>query len=284
YSIAKTSASACVRFLSRCTTGRTVTVTGLAAGLAYDEARDLLYISTSERLATGALDHYILVARAANPCVPICKFKIPPTNCLSASRLVTGLAYDACKSLLYATDGVVHLELAVVDPLKCAFRPGRCCKASGPYRGLALIPGWVLRHFGKSCLTKPCPSCPTMQLVTAGGDPSLGNPVFRLSLQEAPGGAPPKFAVVFLRVGGCTPGLPIFCGTFHAFPGIGPFVVPIVGAGCAGVANFPLPIPPSTIFCGQRLCAQDVIICPSSITPLPGVGLSNALDFIITTS
>ena len=271
----------CFKIISKCT-GKTLTPKGTAGGLAFDEARRVLFIGTSEPTSAGNT-HHILVTSAASPCVVRCRYQIP-SNCLDPKRLLSGLAYDCCpKRTLYVTDGARNLELATGDSTRCQFTPGRCCPASGPYRGLAMIPGWTLKHVGKNCLGKPCPSCPNMYMGTSGGDPSLGNPDFSLDLVNAPGGLPTKFAILYLRVGACGPGLPIFCGAFHPLPfHLGPFVVPISGAGCNGFAKVPLPIPALDALCGLKLCSQYLILCPSAAGL--GVGLSNAIEFRITGS
>ncbi|MCB9871962.1 MAG: hypothetical protein H6836_08165 [Planctomycetes bacterium] len=266
----------CFQAIDRCT-GKTVTANGVAGGLAYDEGRGLLFLSTSEPGA-ATWSHFIHVFRAAAPCQPVCRWQITG-NCMTTLGPVTGLAYDNCASMLYATDGIQVLEIAVGDPTQCQFRSARCCSAVARYRGLALTSGWTLEHIGRNCLLKPCASCPNMYLRTTGGDPSLGNTSFGLQLVNAPGG-PGQFAGLYLRVGGCTAGFPLFCSSFHAYPGVGPFITPLVGASCSGTATWPLPIPPVAAYCGIKLCAQALVICQSS--PGTGVGVSNALQFPIT--
>ncbi len=280
YDISRPTAS-CFKLLSKCI-GNTLTQGGLACGLAYDESRDLLFIGTSEPVAIGGYDHYIVVADAKTPCRIMCKYKIP--SCLSRTLLLSGLAYDCCPTrTLYVTDGKNNLELlsAGGTTSPCTFKVGRCCPAASPYRGLAVIPGWKLTHKGRSCLGKPCASCTSMYMRTSGGDPSVGNPAFSLDLVNAPGGS---FGLLLLKGGPCGSGLPVFCGTLYAFPiGLGPFLAPITGSGCAGFAKFPLAIPPSPFLCHATLCAQYVVICPTKLGPV-GIGLSDALEFTIAGS
>ena len=254
----------------------TLTQRGLATGLAYDETRDVIYIATSEATSTG-FAHFILVVRAASPCKIVCKWQIPGT-CLTSKTIVTGLAYDDCTSpMLYVTNGINHLEVAVGSATSCSFKAGKCCTASGRYRGLALIPGWTIRHVGKPCLTKPCLNCNQMHMSTFGGDPSLGNPAFGVELVQAPAGS---LAGMFLRIGGCNAGFPYLCGSFHAFPfHAGPIILPITGSGCNGRAAINLPVPANNVFCGLRICFQSIVVCPKG-----GSGVSDAIDFVITQS
>ena len=116
--------------------------------------------------------------------------------------------------------------------------------------------------------------------VTAGGDPCVGSNTFAIDVKNAPGGT---FAALFLGLGSCGPGISVSCGQFYAFPpALGPLIAPVLGAGCSGKASFLLPIPPIAALCGLKLCLQCLIVCPSSTGPA-GLGMSNALEFNITT-
>jgi len=276
--------TSCFTRVASCT-GRTLTATGVAAGLAYDEVRRLLYISTSEGTATTGFTHHILVTRADAPCNVICNFQIP-NQCLSDKRVLTGLAYEGCKpDMIYATDGVKVLEIQVVSPDTCGFKVARCCDATGDYRGLATIPGFYAEPVGSSCLAAPCPTCPSMIATSSGGDPDIGNPNFGLELRDAPVGSPFNIGVLFLSAGQCGPGLPFSCGKVYAYPAnLGILPVAILGStGCTGTAKYPLPltIPPTDAFCGVPICSQWLILCPASSGPA-GIGLSNAFEFVIT--
>jgi len=242
----------------------------------------MLYIATSEKGTLGYA-HSILGFAAKQPCVIRCKYAIKST-CLSSKRLLSGLAFYCCpKRTLYASDGLRNLEL-IATSTSCGFLAGRCCAAAGDYRGLAVTPGWTLTHLGKSCMSKPCRVCPNTYLATAGGDPSLGNPKFSLDLINAPTGSLPNFAVMYIRGAACSPGFPVFCGRFYPLPfHIGPLAAPISGSGCSGFARMPLPIPASANLCGLKLCTQYLILCPRAVG-LPGIGLSNALQFQIVGS
>lgn len=280
----KSPKTSCFKRLASCT-GKTLTSTGVAAGLAYDEVRKLLYISTTEGTTTTGFTHYILVARRDAPCNVICSFKIP-NQCLSDKRILTGLAYEGCKpDMIYATDGVMVLEIQVVSPETCGFKIARCCNATGEYRGLATIPGFYGEPIGTSCLSSPCPSCPSMLATSIGGDPDIGNPDFAVQLRNAPVGTPFNIAVLVLNAGPCGPPIPLFCGQLYAFPAnLGVFPVAISGSsGCTGTAQYPLPltIPPTEAFCGLPICSQWLILCPVSSGPA-GIGLSNGFEFVIT--
>ena len=256
--------------------GTTFTSRGIAGGLSLDEARQLFYLAVTEPTATTN-EHWIITTRVSNPCAPVCRYQIQG-SCLDKNSYVTGLAYDACSSTLYATDGSNNLEIKVGDPLQCGFTVGLCGKSSGPYGGLAVQSGWTTRSLGQSCLQPPCASCPGMQLTTSGGDPSLGNTSFALTLRGAPGGSG-QFAALWLGLG-CSSGFPYFCSKFYADTRLGPIVVPIVGTGCNGLATWPAPIAAERSYCGLGVCAQSITVCPAAAGA--GVGLSNAIEFTLT--
>lgn len=253
-----------------------------AAGLAYDERKDVLYIAVYDPATRKNL---IYVAPAKDPCNPVCKWELSD-QCVGTARSnqVFGLAFDACRKELYATHGAVTSVIFVSDPM-CKFLLRRCCTKGTPgyYRGLAVVPGWKTQNVGKPCMGKPCASCPSMSSGLYGGDPGLGNTAFGLALTQAPAGS---IAIPVLGVGNCTKGLPFFCGFLHpAFAPISPLILPaqaVTGSGCSGTAMQPLPLPTGAGLCGQVFCAQWVIFCPSPIGL--GVGLSDATEFMITTS
>lgn len=247
-----------------------------AAGLAYDELRDILYVGSGQS---------IFLRRASAPCQLICHPFL--RNCGTKLGPITGLGYDACTKFLYATDGrtIQRIEIASVGQQGCVTRPGPCCPkgTKGSYRGLAVVPGWSKRVVGKPCSQSPCPSCPSMTADLYGGVPGLGNQEFGISLGKAP---PGQQAYLALALGPCTAGLPVFCGRFHpnlANPNLifGPMLTSGRGI-CDGTARSPLPIPVDTSFCGQWFCVQWVVLCRRG-TEI-GIGFSNAVQFTTTGS
>ncbi|MFQ5505062.1 MAG: hypothetical protein ACE5F1_09740 [Planctomycetota bacterium] len=246
----------------------------VAGGLAYDEVRDLLYVSVSTPLSTGGWSTLLWVAAGATPCQISCER--PLFNC--SKNPVTGLAYDACKRKLYATDGQVTQTVVVVDPKTCSLKSGACCQKqiTPVWRGLAVVPGWTKKSLGSSCTAKPCPSCPGM-IASCAGDPGLGN-TFRYSLKNAPA---PSFAILVLKAGPCGPGFllpPPLCGRWFLLPSLVSFPPhTLTGPGtCSGTAHQGLPIPADRRLCGIVLCAQWFVLCRGA-TGL-GLGLSNAIE------
>ncbi len=256
----------------------------LAAGIAYDEPNDRLFISISYINAVGGYNHMVWVTPASSPCKPICKARIMTCS----QKLVTGLAYDNCKRELYATDGQVTQMHFVSSQNPCKIKIGKCCKKQIPskYRGLAVIPGFKPGVKGKSCSQKPCPTCNNMFASWAGGDPVLGNQNFKLTLNNAPSGG---IGIVILRGGPChTVGLPFLCGRFYALNGPTIFVsATFMGGsgGCTGNAAIPVPLPSSpsiaSAICGKPLCAQWLVYCKNASGSGFG-GISNAVEFKIT--
>lgn len=277
----------CPKAISKCqykfpTTGSLVRP--VAGGLAYDEIHDLLYISISYRVATGGYEHMAFVSKASSPCKPICKMKIMP----SSNKLVTGLAWDNCVHALYATDGQITQPHYFSKKNHCTPKIGPACKkqTTPTWRGLALIPGQVPVHKGKSCTKKPCQSCPSMYASTYGGDPVFGNNNFGFSLNNAPSAG---IGVFILSYGPLHPtGFPFACGRLYALNG------PIIHVGfqnlggtgiCngSGAINFPLPTGNGAYnaLCGKPLSAQWVVWCQSG--SLSGFGgVSNAFSFQVT--
>ena len=96
----------------------------MAAGLAYDEVNDALFVSVSSQPSANVWITWLWVTAAANPCVPICEARI--FGC--GETMVTGLAYDACSRRLYATDGQVTQEIGIADLRQCKVELGPCCK------------------------------------------------------------------------------------------------------------------------------------------------------------
>jgi len=254
----------------------------LAGGLAYDAPRNLLYYTVSTPGVAG-WSSVVMVASAKDPCNPLCKWPLPAT-CTGMS-FITGLAYSACRRSLYATDGNATFQIFAVDPLKCEFSPGACCKKQTPgeYLGLDFVPGWRSASVGKNCTGKPCPDCPAMAIGTVGGDPSLGNPSFGIEISGAPAGS---VGLLFLAPGGCGNGFqfPFLCGPVFPLPAALVVGVPLPGGmlPCSGAGQVPLAIPPSIALCGGVLCAQWVVVCQTPVAS--GFGLTAALQFTLASS
>ncbi|PIE22314.1 MAG: hypothetical protein CSA62_12940 [Planctomycetota bacterium] len=251
----------------------------IATALAYDEVRDLLYVNIAVKQANG-FQNVLYVAKASSPCKPICQMKY----FICGRGLVTGLAYDPCSKKLYATDGAVTEDVRIIDPYKCLIRAGKCCKKQTQpvWRGLAIVPGWKQNSTGSSCTTGRCLNCPSMTAYSMG-DPSLGAP-FKLGLKNAPASS---YAATFLKSGAPGSGIPLpapYCGTWYAFPTLFSYPAAFTGgsSSCTGSVLRTLPIPSSPALCGFQLTVQWFVICP--VGGGFGVGVSNALDFTITTS
>ncbi|MCB9920243.1 MAG: hypothetical protein H6832_17710 [Planctomycetes bacterium] len=268
------------RCLGQTTTCRGTLPTGaLAAGLAYDELRDLLYVSIDVPGLAG-FDHFLYVMLGSSPCTGICKSQLQSCTV----RLTTGLAYDSCNQTLYATDGQVTQSYLVADPKRCDFRPATCCKKQNQptWHGLAILPCGDNRSIGKPCTSSPCPSCPSM-LAGSLGDAALGQSL-PITLSNAPA---PAFAILFLKVGPCGSGIslpPPFCGTFYPFPAIatfGPAALTSVSP-CGGSAVQNIPIPGDARLCGLPFCAQWFVFCQAQNQF--GFGFSNAIEFEVVGS
>ncbi len=254
----------------------------IAAGLAYDQIHDVLFFSASGKNALGAWQNIIYAARAGSPCKLICKSPLVP-NCQNG--FIAGLAYDNRRGILYMTYGAMTKRV-FVDLKTCFFKfDTACCrKGNRPWRGLALIPGWIKIPVGKPCAGKGCRLCLNMSPVTAGGDPALGNTGFRVHLANGPAG---RWGFLVLGAGNCTKGISIpgLCGPLYPSFWIPPLVLGphmILGRLCSGTTGQPLPIPVDARLAGQALCAQWLVLCRAG-TGL-GISMSNAITFTIADS
>ena len=256
----------------------------IAAGLAFDEARELLYVSSSERLL-GGYRHVLHVVQlaATAPCGTfVCTVPFADCSPSLSGAAITGLAYDACTQILYATNGNETRVLRLIDPISCRVQDLGCCArqaGGGFWAGIDVVPGWSRLDLGQSCLGAPCPQCPVLQADLAGGDPSLGNQDFAAALNNGPAGSS---AWLLLGAGRCTPGLPFpfLCGPLYPVPA--PLIVvsaALQGSGCLGAARVPLPIPVDTGLCGGTLCSQWIVSCSGG-----GFGVSNGVQFTIAGS
>ncbi|MCC6672695.1 MAG: hypothetical protein IT458_16645 [Planctomycetes bacterium] len=256
-------------------------------GLALSDVKDLIFYSASVWAAGVPANNIVFVAPLQNPCTPICSFPVPLCG-NNPMGPITGLAFDDCKFVLYATDGKQTVGLFVnVTAAGCNTQMVSCCpNTSGtPLIGLCLEAAHATSS-GASCTANPCPACPTM---TAGtiGDATLANPAFAITLSGAPSGGT---AYLVLNLGACSPpGLPIppFCGPLLVPLGApGPIVLggfPLAGTPpCGGGATVGLPIPPNPALCGFNLAAQWLVLCPAG--GLLGTGVTNCITIPISAS
>lgn len=270
------------RLLSRCDASGAIPAGHTIGGIATDDVRDLVLYSSSDFSATAPANT-LYVARRADPCNPLCRIAVPAcgNNRLGA---ITGVAFDPCDLVVWATDGqhTVGLRLSGISP--CSVQEIQCCTLPGNtgYVGLALIPSRATSA-GQSCTNLGCPTCPGMAHVTSG-DPALGNSSFSLDLVGAPRGSR---AAIWIAGGACNaPGVSIapFCG---------PILVPLIpppivinlgtgpGIGCGGGFQVSVPIPLDRSLCGGTLSSQCFGICSN-----PGLGtfVSNCLTWTVTGS
>jgi hypothetical protein len=253
----------------------------IAAGLAYDEVRDLLFYTVTTPVGP-TVRNTLYIAPAASACQPICKIALDPCAATGLG-MVTGLGYDSCSRRLYVTDGRTTRAIEVVDPQKCEVKPGDCCakQFGAVWAGLDVIPGWTQQRSGKSCLPKGCPLCANMNAALTGGDPSLGNPDFAIDIAGGPAG---RFAFLVLGGGPCGSGLqlPMLC--LPLYPSLQTLLllppVQLAGTGvCTGEGRLPLPIPRAHELCGLALCVQWIVICDGGL-----LGGTEAIAFQITGS
>jgi hypothetical protein len=244
----------------------------IAAGLAYDESTDLLFYTLSRPAVIG-WSTTLIVADASNRCAPLCKIELRP--CELNWGPVTGLAFDACRRRLWATDGRSTLWLDFGDARKCEYKSGTCClkQFGSAWAGLDVIPVFHKEERGKSCLPKGCPFCPQMWAALSGGVPSLGNRDFGIDIAGGPTG---RLAIPALGGGACTDGLsvPVLCGPFY--PRLDALLLlppaTLTGLGtCDGAARLPLAVPTDRGLCGLVLCAQWLVLCDGQLGVTQGI-------------
>ncbi|MHC4078235.1 MAG: hypothetical protein ACYST0_07305, partial [Planctomycetota bacterium] len=257
-----------------------------AMGLAYDEARDLLYYVTSISGFAGWINTVHVVLRG-RPCTDLSTFSVNYCAQRPGSPL-SGLGYDACSQRLYATDGKGIRVLLLTDPVKGVFKDltgtNACCQFTGigVWMGLAVVPNWSRTIVGKSCLDKPCGNCTGMQLGLIGGDASLGNRDFGIRLSGAPTGSRGLF---YVALGNCTKGVqfPGLCGPIHTsltppWPLLAGSYAAQGSTPCSGQATVVIGVPPDPALCKVTACTQWLVVCP---TALNWAGLTNAVQFTI---
>lgn len=265
--------------ISMCNTGLPLTATNATGGLAVDEKNRLVFYSYSNWM-TGATTLHI--ATMANPCQAFQVVTVP--GCVGLLlRGVTGLAVDACKQILYLTDGVTTMSwpYTVGGGPSVLFLPPNCCVIPPPvpgdtFIGLAVRTGRATSH-GAPCANGPCPVCPMVH--TLRNSPNLGNAAFGLELNGAPLGA---LTWCVIGIGPCaSPGVlfPPMCGPLYTGPTLGTIgpVATAAGAGCGGTASYPLGLPMIPGLCGAVISSQCVAFCFAG--GAVGTSLSNCLSW-----
>ncbi|MFO1054317.1 MAG: hypothetical protein U1F36_19025 [Planctomycetota bacterium] len=255
-----------------------------ASGVAVDRRGGWIYYATAVfgPSPTGP-QNQILVAQLSDPCNILCGFPVLACSAATPMGPLTGLAFDDCDSLLYATDGtnVVTLQRSSLQP--CAYQTVACCTV-GPSGSQAWygidIEAVHAFQVGQSCLGGNCPNCGNMRL-GAHGDPNIGNPDFAISIDDGPAGGR---AFLGFNVGRCvSQSLPFLCGPFYpdigALPPVFIGLGPLTGVGCSGSVISHIPVPLDYSLCGGALCFQGLVICPSAA--IPSVALTNALQIVI---
>jgi hypothetical protein len=255
----------------------------IIGGLAFSDVQKRVYYSSST-FGAAAANNWIMVGPQSNPCQTACRLQLPDCPGVVLGP-ITGLAYDDCKNLLWATDGAYEVAVTItIGAAGCNIQQVTCCKVPGAerYAGLCLQPSQST-SLGASCTSTPCAACPTMVHATVG-DPALGNSSFALTLQNAPAGVP---SVMLLSTGSCSaPGIavPGWCGTVRVPLPIGvSFGSPTGGGvGCTGGVSFGLAVPFTPALCGIPLASQFFLICP--LGTAVGTGVSNCLTWMISAS
>lgn len=259
---------------------------GVAHGLAYDEARDLIFFTMSQQGTAGWSSTVNYVNFPVACLVKPSSFGVPSfTSCGGTNGFVKAMTYNSCTKVLCLTEGTVMLKLDIsnISSPKNLNATTACCKfnVNGKgWAGLAIVPNSSSTSVGSSCVGSGCPSCTSMGLGFVGGDLALGNQDLALQITGAPGGG---MAGLYLSLGKCqSPGLtlPGLCGQVHTpvsivFPlFIGNF--PLAGSACSGSLKLPTPVPTSTSLCNMPICTQFLVRCPAGGL---AAGLTNAVEF-----
>ncbi|MBK8975797.1 MAG: hypothetical protein IPM29_07710 [Planctomycetes bacterium] len=254
----------------------------IVTGLATDDVNGLLYFASQPLQPSTIAGPIVYSAPQTAPCSPICRYRIPDCGGAGFLQRITGLGFEPCRGILYVTDGPTVVGVRP-DP-NCMVQFVNCCRlpVNERYVGLCVIPADE-RPVGRSCTDGGCAACALTMRHVLSGDPAIGNPAFSLDLVSAPANSS---AWLLINVGSCSATGPTlgFCGPLLV-PGSPVILGPLPtgpGAGCAGTATQPLPLPANPALCGLGLSSQYVGLCFSAA----GLGtfVSNCISFVITGS
>ncbi|MGE3174701.1 MAG: hypothetical protein AB7O97_18860 [Planctomycetota bacterium] len=264
-----------------CNTGLGLVGSNATGGLAVDEKNRLAFYSYTDWATSTSTVH---IAPMANPC-QIFQTVTPPL-CIGGAPLrgITGLAVDACRQVLYLTDGVQTIGWPyTVGGATVFFAAPTCCTLPAPAPGdqmigLGVRSGRATRH-GSPCANGACPTCPMQHVLR--NSPNLGNGNFALGLDGAPLNS---FVICGISAGPCMAAGPVvlpFCGPIllggPLLLSLGPTFTP-PGFGCGASATWGLPLPMDPAFCGIVLSSQCAAFC-SSTFGATGTSLSNCLSW-----
>lgn len=255
----------------------------LAGALSIDERRQVLFVATSVFAAAVPLNT-VLVVKRDNPCDVVCRFRVDSCGATNLGP-IRAMAHDTCNERLYVSDGqdTVVLDTSNLDN-NCDVTLVSCCNVppgNQSWFGFDIEPVHAAT-VGRSCTDENCTSCPNMELFEAG-DATIGNQSYSVRIIDGPGRS---FATVGIGAGACSPpGLPLFCGRWHALslPIIFTPVFALNGTPglCDGSGIARIPIPFDFGLCGGAVCLQAVVACPTSSQLRLGFGLTNALDVVV---
>lgn len=264
-----------------CQTGLGPTALGnVTTGLAIDEDKGLVFVSYPI-FPVGP--NRIAVLQLANPCQVVCQFNVQPCPTTVGFGAFTGLACDWGRQILYGTDGVgtIAMRYLATTTTGCVQIVNQdCCAlpiAGDPLVGLAVRPGGATAH-GQPCGNGTCPICPNSH--TLRNDPSLGNGMFSLVLDQAPANS---LSWCLIGNGPChNLGViaPPLCGPVWTGPVLGSLGPNGTGGGligCTGSTSFAFPLPPDAAFAGWVLSSQCATLCVHGAGI--GTALSNCLSF-----
>lgn len=275
------------QLLGSCGTGLAPVGQRVTSGLGYDELRGLAFYSVTD-FATGG--NQIAVAHLPTTCTPFDRRALPV--CGPQFQMARGVAVDACRRVLYVTDGRNLMAIPYAfDPTGPAIVYGipHCCPATvitaDPLVGLAIRPS-PGEAVGQSCNNGSCAPCPTRHTLLTG--PVIGNPNLLFHLGEAQDNSLTWLALGFGPCSNTGPVIwplcgPVLVGGAAATPPLvaGPY--PVNGtAPCQASATIVVGWPFDPSLCGTDWSSQFLSLCvgPSSTQPF-GTAMSNCLSWTV---
>ena len=276
------------QFLGSCGTGLAPVGQRFTTGLGYDELRGLAFYSVTD-FATGG--NQIAVAHLPTSCVPFDRRALP--TCGLQFQQARGVAVDACRRLLYVTDGRTLLIVPYVfDPTipSIGFGNPHCCPSIGtvadPLVGLALRPS-PGEPVGQSCTNGSCAPCPTRHTLLTG--PVVGNPNLLFHLEDAQDNTLTWLALGFGPCRNVGPVIwplcgPVLVGASAVVPPLvaGPFPVGGGSAPCQSSATVVVSFPFDPALCGSDWSSQFLSLCLGTSTMHPfGTAMSNCLSWTV---